>query len=172
MKIKLLSVFIVIISLTMSLSTQATMISLSSNLDGAQANAGAGTLSPGTGLASMIFDDVTKVFSWDISWSGLIGDVTAAHFHGAALFDQNAGVQVPLSVVVDSANGSSTLSDAQATDLLAGLWYINIHTLDFPTGEIRGQVVRAPNVSVSEPSVMFLILPLLMGLYYSRRRRV
>ncbi|MDU0354687.1 CHRD domain-containing protein [Paraglaciecola aquimarina] len=166
MKIKLLRVFVVVISLAMSLSTQATVISLTSNLDGAQANAGAGSGSMGTGVASMMFDDATNGFSWKISWSGLTGNVTVAHFHGAALFNQNAGVQLPLSVVANSANGNSVLTDEQATDLLAGLWYINIHTDAFPAGEIRGQV------SVPAPSGTFLLIPLMMALYYVRRKQV
>jgi hypothetical protein len=34
------------------------------------------------------------------------------------------------------------LTDAQAADLLAGRWYVNIHTAQFPNGEIRGQLMR------------------------------
>jgi hypothetical protein len=38
--------------------------------------------------------------------------------------------------------GSATLTDAQAVDLLAGRYYINIHTAANPPGEIRGQVTK------------------------------
>jgi hypothetical protein len=38
--------------------------------------------------------------------------------------------------------GSATLTDAQAADLLAGRYYINIHTAATPAGEIRGQVTK------------------------------
>ena len=37
--------------------------------------------------------------------------------------------------------GSATLTDAQASDLQAGMWYFNLHTAKYPDGEIRGQVV-------------------------------
>lgn len=37
--------------------------------------------------------------------------------------------------------GTLKLTDAQETDLLAGLWYLNIHSAAFTGGEIRGQVV-------------------------------
>jgi len=32
------------------------------------------------------------------------------------------------------------LTPAQAADLLAGRWYVNIHTARYPGGEIRAQV--------------------------------
>ena len=38
--------------------------------------------------------------------------------------------------------GSATLTDAQAADLMAGKYYINIHTAANPGGEIRGQVTK------------------------------
>jgi hypothetical protein len=37
--------------------------------------------------------------------------------------------------------GTVTLTDAQETDLLAGLWYLNIHSATYAGGEIRGQIV-------------------------------
>eukprot|EP01083_Nonionella_stella_P242520 845911_1 len=36
--------------------------------------------------------------------------------------------------------GSYQLDVNQTTDILNGLYYINIHSNDFPAGEIRGQV--------------------------------
>ncbi len=39
-------------------------------------------------------------------------------------------------------SGQATLTDAHAADLLAGRWYINLHTAANPGGEIRGQVTR------------------------------
>ena len=40
------------------------------------------------------------------------------------------------------AQGSAVLTDAQAADLLAGRYYINVHTAANPRGEIRGQVTK------------------------------
>jgi hypothetical protein len=36
----------------------------------------------------------------------------------------------------------ATLTPEQATQLLGGQWYVNIHTEANPGGEIRGQVMR------------------------------
>jgi hypothetical protein len=38
--------------------------------------------------------------------------------------------------------GSTTITDAQAKDLMDGRWYFNIHTRANLDGEIRGQIVR------------------------------
>jgi hypothetical protein len=38
-------------------------------------------------------------------------------------------------------SGSSRIDDDKAADLLAGKWYVNIHTAANPNGEIRGQVM-------------------------------
>ena len=37
---------------------------------------------------------------------------------------------------------AKVVSEQQATDILAGRYYINVHTPNNPGGEIRGQVVR------------------------------
>jgi hypothetical protein len=123
---------------------QCAMINLTASIDGAQANAGQGTGSPGIGSATMTLDDVSNEFAWTISWSGLVGTPTVAHFHGPAAPDVNAGVQVPFDPSVNPSVGSSTITAQQAADLLAELWYINIHTTHVSGGEIRGQVTVVP----------------------------
>ena len=125
-------------------------ISLEATLDGAQANAGNGTGSSATGTGSMLFNDLTNLFTFDIEWFDLEGDLTVAHFHGPAPRGANAGVQVDIlddsmfDVGPNSSSGSLVLTDTQAADLLAGLWYINIHSSRDPGGEIRGQVEVIP----------------------------
>ena len=71
------------------------------------------------------------------------GPATAAHFHGPAEVGKNAGVAVAIPNATTSPNeGSATLTDAQAADLLAGKYYVNVHTAANPGGEIRGQVTK------------------------------
>ena len=95
----------------------------------------------GNGTAEVNYDKQTRVMAWTISYSGLTGPATAAHFHGPAAISENAGVVVPLTGSLASPiTGSATLTDAQAADLMAGKWYFNLHTAANPGGEIRGQV--------------------------------
>jgi hypothetical protein len=100
----------------------------------------------GTGTVTASFDPATKMLTWSGTFSGLTGPATAAHFHGPAEAGKNAGVAVWLSEkgtpLASPFKGSATLTDAQASDLQAGLWYANIHTAANPGGELRGQVMK------------------------------
>ena len=100
------------------------------------------TDSKGAGTAAVSLDTATKKLEWTVTYSGLSGPATMAHFHGPAPVGKAAGVAVPLMGDVSSpAKGSATLTDAQIHDLEAGMWYVNVHTAAHPGGEIRGQVM-------------------------------
>ena len=145
----------------------AAIIPLQATLDGAQANAGLGTGSLATGYATMTLDDVTNLFNWNISWNtdDLLdgaGSETVMHFHGPAPEGVNAGVQVNFGAISGTSSpsiGSTTITGPQAADLLAGLWYINIHTTEWGGGEIRGQVEVVP-----VPAALWLFSSGLLGL--------
>jgi len=122
-------------------NAHATVFNCAASMDGAQSNAGAGTGSAGTGTAAVTFNDVSGVLSWNIMWSGLGSPEIAMHFHGAALPNQNAGVQVGIGDITTPSSSNAVIVVAQAADLLSDLWYINLHTQQFPGGEIRGQVL-------------------------------
>ena len=97
--------------------------------------------SPGTGTLEATYDKASSVLMWRVTYSGLTGPATMAHFHGPAMPGANAGVVVPFPSAASPAEGSATLTPAQVTDLMAGKWYVNIHTAQNPGGEIRGQVL-------------------------------
>ena len=100
----------------------------------------------GTGMADITYDTASKNLTWTVTFSGLTCDPTAAHFHGPAEPGKNAPVVIMIGMNPKSpAKGSATLTDAQAADLLAGRWYVNIHTAAHRPGEIRGQVVKGGN---------------------------
>ena len=96
--------------------------------------------SKGSGTADLTYDTASKKLTWKITYSGLTGPATMAHFHGPAEAGKNAPVAVPIMPATSPSEGSATLTDAQATDLMSGKYYINVHTEANKGGEIRGQV--------------------------------
>lgn len=99
--------------------------------------------SPGSGKARITFDTDTRAVTWAVTYSGLTGAVTGAHFHGATDAGRNAGIVIHFRGSLDSPiTGSTVLTEAQAADFQAGRWYVNVHTARHPGGELRGQVVR------------------------------
>ena len=98
-----------------------------------------------TGQVNAVLTKDTNVLRWQLTYSGLSGPATAGHFHGPAMAGANAGVALPFTGAVTSPmSGQATLTAAQVADLLDGKWYANIHTAQFPGGEIRGQMTMRP----------------------------
>ena len=101
----------------------------------------------GMGMAELTYDPATRMVTWTITYAGLSGPVTMAHFHGPAAKGENAAPQVWLtkqgSPAENPIKGQATLTPDQAKEFLAGKWYVNLHTQAHPAGEIRGQVVLA-----------------------------
>ena len=92
--------------------------------------------SPATGFGTFSLDTNANTLAYDISYGGLLGVVTAAHFHLG-----DCGVVGPIQLGLPTNNpivGTVGLTSAQVTAAAAGDWYINIHTTAFPGGEIRG----------------------------------
>ena len=95
----------------------------------------------GRGMVEGTYNKETRKLAYTVTYTGLSGPATAAHFHGPASSGQNAGVVLPFADPADPIKGEATLTEAQAADLLAGRWYANVHTRANPGGEIRGQVM-------------------------------
>ncbi len=150
----------------------AAVLAVTASMDGPQANNGAGTGSLGVGTLTGTFDDVTKELSWSITWSGLIGAPTAMHFHGPAGPGVGAGVQVATGIAgPPEIGGPVVLTPTQEADILAGLWYLNLHTTAFLGGEIRGQVsVASPPSAVYGPGLL-LVMPLMVAAGFTLVRR-
>jgi hypothetical protein len=105
-----------------------------------------------TGSGTVTLDPVTKVLTGSFITVNL-ANATLAHIHDGDVGVAGA-VVVPLT---QSAAGSATwvvpastvLTDPQILRLQAGGYYVNIHTTQNPSGEIRGQLV----VSSTDPNV-------------------
>ena len=96
--------------------------------------------STATGSASLMFNTDTKIFSITVTHS--IASPTNGHIHKAAS-GENGGAVFPFSSYTSPITLTSGVLDAtQEADLNAGLYYVNIHTNDFPGGEIRGQLIK------------------------------
>ena len=120
----------------------AAMVNLKAELNGAAEVPPNSTTAKGSVTAA--FDTTTKKLTWKGSYSGLSGPATAAHLH-AGEPGKNGGVAVPLfagAAAKSPFEGEATLTDAQASDLLAGKLYANIHTEASKAGEIRGQLTK------------------------------
>ncbi|MGZ5287534.1 MAG: CHRD domain-containing protein [Flavisolibacter sp.] len=100
--------------------------------------------STGSGTLTGTYDINSNILQYNVSWQGLTAMASAAHFHGPALPGATASPVVTLTMtnngVAGTSTGNATLTDAQEQDLLAGRWYVNVHTPNNPPGEIRGQV--------------------------------
>jgi hypothetical protein len=116
------------------------------------------------------YDDVTNMFMMDTSASGFTANVTAAHVHVAPA-GTNGGVLFPLTGATGSTNYTSNdmavLSASEEIDFLAGNFYVNIHTSQFPGGEIRGQLEPT---AVPEPATLVGIIAAL-GIFAAARRK-
>ena len=103
--------------------------------------------STATGTFVGTYNDVTDSLIYTITFSGLGSNVTAAHFHGfvppgiagpVIFFPVNPSF--PTGVISGTLVDSVKLTQGQEDSLKMGLIYFNIHTTNFPGGEIRGQL--------------------------------
>ncbi|MDB5119723.1 MAG: domain containing protein [Sphingobacteriales bacterium] len=97
------------------------------------------------GSLDVSYNKSTKMLKYTLRWNSLTGNAIAAHIHGEAAPGVNAPVKHPIVIPLAM---SGELTDSVSVDevaikeagLLAGLYYVNIHTPLFPGGEIRAQI--------------------------------
>jgi CHRD domain len=121
-------------------AAQAETITLKADLKGT--NEVPPNTSPASGKAVATLDTDSKLLSYSVTFADLTGPALGAHFHGPTDSGKNAGIVLPFKTVQSPIEGTATLTENQAADLLAGKWYANIHTSANPGGELRGQMMK------------------------------
>ena len=96
------------------------------------------TGSPATGTALLVLNDSMDEVAYEIEFEGLLGEETSAHFHNAAP-GQNGGVIFGLPLGSPKV-GVWPVGPFEVDELLAGRVYVNVHSTEHPSGEIRGDI--------------------------------
>lgn len=152
-----------------------------------------GTGSTGSGTFTAQFDPATATLSFTMTWTGLTADLTNSHIHLAPSIGANGPVLIPffgaspIETITPAPPAlplgtsgtlteSITITDSTAlanflSGSAAGLLYVNVHTSNFPGGEIRGDLPATSLVATPEPGTALLLLPALAGFALNRRRR-
>lgn len=138
--------------------------------------------SPATGFAIVTLqDDLTTIDVTSMAWSDLTAPATAAHIHCCAPPGVAAPVVLPFFRFPALATGTYSNRfyipmeltggisyQAFLTGLNSGLAYVNIHDVNFPGGEIRGQLLTA--TPIPEPATFGLGALALLAMAGLRRR--
>ncbi|OGA11287.1 MAG: hypothetical protein A3G26_09525 [Betaproteobacteria bacterium RIFCSPLOWO2_12_FULL_65_110] len=103
--------------------------------------------SAGYGSVTVLYETTTKSLLYSAVYQLNAGaTATASHFHGAADLGASAPVAIALPTQPTGSagklTGAVTLTAAQETDLLAGKWYLNIHSSLAAGGELRAQLIE------------------------------
>jgi hypothetical protein len=132
-----------------SSSVRSQIIEFRATIDAAQETTG--STSPATGTAMMIYDVATNRFDLTVTINNLTNTIAASHIHEAAV-----GVAGPVvtglgAEAVYIRNGTTvTLSfvdipyGGTPLTLLRNGAYFNVHSAQFPGGEVRGQLIAQP----------------------------
>lgn len=97
--------------------------------------------STATGTFNGTYNKETNMLTYTVTWTGFTA--TGMHFHNAPATASSPPVEpIPSPLTSPKTGTTRALTDAEEADLLAGLWYINIHSDQFPAGELRGQLTQ------------------------------
>ena len=101
------------------------------------------TASEGSGYFEAVYRPSTKVLEYRLNLVGLSGPITMGSLQGPAAPDENAQPVAPINIPIydNTIWDGFTLTEEQAAQVLAGQWYVNVMTLQYPDGEIRGQIL-------------------------------
>lgn len=112
-------------------------------LSGAQQVPAAATSA--TGYARIFVNESAGTMSFSVVFNGLSSAQTASHIHAPAAIGANAPVAINFGAIGGTSGtitGNANITPTQLAQLRAGQGYVNVHTSNFPGGEIRGQIAR------------------------------
>jgi hypothetical protein len=105
-------------------------------IEGAQEVPPSATSAKGSG--TVVVDTAANTLTYDFTLPTFSSAFLGAHFHGPAPRGEDAGIKIDIGS--NPSSGTVAYSEVDEADILAGLWYVNFHTSNFPGGEIRGQL--------------------------------
>jgi hypothetical protein len=118
-----------------------TVFTFLSRADGAQETPPVPTNA--TGLSVFAIDTVANTITYRVNFANLSSAEILAHIHGFAPPGTPAGILFNFALGTPKC-GTFTFTEGQQANILAGLTYVNIHTSNFGSGEIRGQIDEVP----------------------------
>lgn len=108
---------------------------------GSFVKSGDAVVTSGGGTVTAKFDLTTMILSYTITWSNLTSNAASMHFHDAG------PVIYPITGFATATSGtltgSVTLTAAQESDLASGKIYVQIHTVNIPSGEILANLSQS-----------------------------
>ena len=110
-------------------------------LTGAQENPPVATTA--TGYARIVVNESTGQLTFTVVFNGLSSNQNGSHIHAPAPIGANVGVAINFGAVGGTSGtitGTTTITPTQLSQLRAHLGYVNVHSGNFPNGEIRGQL--------------------------------
>jgi hypothetical protein len=103
--------------------------------------------SSGSGTCFVTLNAPETQISVQCRYRNLSSNVTGAHIHDNGPVGVNGPIRFDFSFTGGTTGTIGPLTfnttPAQVADMRANKWYVNIHTSNFPNGEIRGQVKRS-----------------------------
>jgi CHRD domain len=101
------------------------------------------TQSGGSGYFEAVYRPSTKVLEYRLNLVGLSGPITMGYLHGPAEPAENAQQVAPINIPIydNTIWDGVTLTEEQAAEVVAGRWYVEVRTIRYPDGEIRGQIL-------------------------------
>ena len=120
-------------------------IGFTASIDGNQENPPVSTNGSGTGFA--IIENNGQQVSYRFTIAGLSSNFSASHLHNAPT-GANGSVVKALDFGTDSTTTGvwSGFTDATITQFIKNDIYINVHSTNFPSGEMRGQLIHQGEV--------------------------